>query len=393
MIAQLDTSEWVDDYSEDDDANDNLIQEYDIAFTPIDFNVKSLVSFIDDGYLEIPGFQRNYVWDIGMASRFIESLILGLPVPQIFLFEKGFNKFLVIDGQQRLMSIFYFAKGRFPKTERRGALRAMFDREGTISDKALEDDDYFTDFRLSLSGPTPSGKRKLQGLDYCGLGEYSTRFDSRPIRNVVVKQGTPREDYSAVYEIFHRLNSGGVNLTPQEIRASLYHSEFYDMLSQISRTPAWLKLTGRNAPDLRMKDIEIILRGFAMLINGDSYAPSMVKFLNQFSDEAQHYDSEKIEYLKSLFDSFLTSASELPERVFQTENGARFSIALFEAVFVAACARPYKDRRLVDGRLSAESVSELREDEDFIQASRVATTQSANVRKRLSVAAELVRVI
>ena len=84
MIAQLDTSDWVDDYSEDDDANDNLIQEYDIAFTPIDFNVKSLVSFIDDGYLEIPGFQRNYVWDIGMASRFIESLILGLPVPQIF---------------------------------------------------------------------------------------------------------------------------------------------------------------------------------------------------------------------------------------------------------------------------------------------------------------------
>ena len=109
----------------------------------------------------------------------------------------------------------------------------------------------------------------------------------------------------------------------------------------------------------------------------------MVRFLNQFSNEAQHYASEKTEYLKSLFESFLTSASELPERVFQAENGARFSIALFEAAFVAACARAYKDRSLVDGRLSAESVSELREDEDFIQASRVATTQSANVPKTI----------
>lgn len=67
----------------------------------------TLGSFIDRGAVRIPGFQRHFVWDLPRASRLIESLILGLPVPQLFLYEESRNRFLVIDGQQRLMSIYY----------------------------------------------------------------------------------------------------------------------------------------------------------------------------------------------------------------------------------------------------------------------------------------------
>ena len=89
--------EWFDDYA--DRADDIQVEEYDITATPNDFNVITIYNFIESGAVRIPGFQRNFVWDIGRASKLIESLILGLPVPQLFLYEESRNKFLVIDGQ------------------------------------------------------------------------------------------------------------------------------------------------------------------------------------------------------------------------------------------------------------------------------------------------------
>jgi len=87
----------VDDYSQEVDDSDDPIAEYDITATPNDFNVITIHNFIESGALVIPGFQRNYVWDIKRASKLVESLILGLPVPQIFLYEEKRNKFQVID--------------------------------------------------------------------------------------------------------------------------------------------------------------------------------------------------------------------------------------------------------------------------------------------------------
>jgi uncharacterized protein with ParB-like and HNH nuclease domain len=96
---------WFEDYA---DSADEQIIEYDISAAPNDFNILTIYSFLESGAVRIPGFQRNFVWDIGRSSKLIESLILGLPVPQVFLYEVERNKFLVIDGQQRLMSIYYF---------------------------------------------------------------------------------------------------------------------------------------------------------------------------------------------------------------------------------------------------------------------------------------------
>ena len=104
------------------------------------------------------------------------------------------------------------------------------------------------------------------------LGDLKTTFDLRTIRNVIIKQNLPKEDDdSSMYEIFNRLNSGGVNLWPQEIRASLYHSDFYTMLYRANTDKRWRTTLGIEEPDLHMKDIETILRGFALLIRGKLY--------------------------------------------------------------------------------------------------------------------------
>jgi uncharacterized protein with ParB-like and HNH nuclease domain len=381
-------NDWFDDYAED--ADDIQIDEYDITATPNDFNVVTLHNFVESGAVRIPGFQRNFVWDIGRASKLIESLILGLPVPQLFLYEQAKNRFLVIDGQQRLMSIYYFIKKRFPLKEKRAELRTIFDKEGRMPDEVLHDDEYFQTFNLRLPERLPNHANKFKGMNYATMGDYKVQFDLRPIRNVVVKQNVPSEDDSSMYEVFNRLNTGGVNLRPQEIRTSMYHSKFYNKLYQANSEPEWRRLLRSPVPDLHMKDIEILLRGFAMLIEGNQYAPSMVKFLNQFSRKCESQQEQQNEYLSTLFSSFLASCRSLPDDAFTNKKNRRFSIALYEAVFTAACTRAFAERRTLQGEISPQGVAALEDDQEFVQASLQGTTRTSNVEKRLERASKLI---
>lgn len=95
---------WYEDAMiESENEDDGVIKEYDITSTPNDFNISTLFNLINNGIIKMPPFQRNYVWDIKRASKLIESVILGLPIPQVFLYEKGKNNFFVIDGQQKVI--------------------------------------------------------------------------------------------------------------------------------------------------------------------------------------------------------------------------------------------------------------------------------------------------
>ena len=380
--------DWFDDYSAEEDVTQ--IDEYEITATPNDFNILTLVSFIDSGAIRIPGFQRNFVWDRKRSSKLIESLILGIPVPQLFLYEQGRNKFLVIDGQQRLMTIYYFVKRRFPRKEMRVELREIFDKQGTIPEEIFGNDLYFEDFKLTLSDGLPNVKNKFTGLNYATLGDYKTQFDLRPLRNIVVKQNAPLDDDSAMYEVFNRLNTGGVNLRPQEIRTSMYHSKFYEMLYRLNSLDLWRGLIGRTEPDLHMKDIEILLRSYAMLIDGEAYAPSLVKFLNQFSKKSGKNDSKQNDYLEKLFSSFLDSARNLPKTAFINPKNSRFNVALFEAVFTATCVEAFKARRAVSGEIELDQIYALANDVEFNQASIVGTTRTSNVDDRLKKAKAII---
>ena len=381
MTSESNGSEWFDDYSDDEEEIGAI--DYDLSVTPNDFNVLTLFSFIDSGAIVIPGFQRHYVWDITRASKLIESLILGLPVPQLFLYEEDRNRFLVIDGQQRLMSIYYFIKERFPRKESRPKLRKVFAEKGSLPESILRDDAYFTDFRLSLPKNVPGQRNPYAGSSYSTLGDYKRRLDFRPIRNVVVRPNSPKDDDASVYEIFSRLNSGGVNLTSQEIRNSLYHSEFYDMLRMLNDDTRWRRILGVNEPTLNQKDIEVLLRICAMLVDSDIYAPSMVRFLNQFSRKCQKQDPQKNEYLKCLLGSFFDAAKDLPADAFINKTTNRFNIALVEAVFNAACSKAFLQRRTLSGQLDSRALHALEVDEEFVNAASRATTQTSNVRTRL----------
>lgn len=374
---------------DDSDGNDISFTEYEISASPNDFNVRTLFDFIDSGIVKIPGFQRNYVWDIKRASKLIESLLIGIPIPQIFLYEQGKNNFLVIDGQQRYFTIYFFKNKRFPKKEKRFELRKIFDENKGIPENILSDNSYFVDFNLSLPEQLPDRKNKFNKKNYSTLTEDDrTALDYRTIRNIIIKQNSPDDGDSVIFEIFNRLNSGGVNLKPQEIRTSLYHSKFYDMLYRINLDANWRSLTPQDTPDLNMKDVEILLRGFAMLINHDNYRPSLTRYLNDFSAKAKKYTDAEIEYLESLFKAFAAAAVTLDTKLFFTKAG-RFNIAIYESIFVALTEDAYKADKVEIKATDIGNVQLLKENKDFIAASQSSTASSTNVILRINKAKEL----
>lgn len=379
-------------YEGDDDTEEDSeysFTEYDITASPNDFNIKTIFDFIQSESFKIPGFQRNYVWDLKRASKLIESIVLGLPIPQIFLYEELKNKFSVIDGQQRLMTIYYFINKRFPKIEKRAELRKIFDEHSKIPDEILHDNSFFEDFNLKLSEPLPNSQNKLNGLNYATLGkERKITFELRTIRNIIIKQNSPPEDNSSMYEIFSRLNTGGVNLKPQEIRTSLYHSDFYNMLYQINLDKKWRNILGRIDPDIHMKDIEILLRGFAMLTQGNNYRPSMTKFLNTFSNIAKKYKKEDIEYLSELFDAFLNAYNDLGIKGIFVKSG-RFNISMYEAIFNAVCKEAYDSKNKNIVFATEEKLNQLKEDSQFKEATLSQTSSKKNVDIRLKRACEI----
>lgn len=381
---------WVD--TEDDliDSSEDIsFTEYDISASPNDFNIKTLFDFIGSGVVKIPGFQRNYVWDMKRASKLIESIIIGIPIPQIFLYEEAKNRFTVIDGQQRYMTIYYFMKKRFPRNEKRQELRLIFDQNKGIPDAILNDNEYFIDFNLTLPTTQPNQKNKFNGENYFTLDdEDRTSFELRTIRNIIIKQNAPDDEHSVVFEIFNRLNSGGVNLKPQEIRTSLFHSSFYDMLYRINLDMRWRQLTPSSTPDLNMKDVEILLRGFAMLIEGKSYKPSMTKFLNKFSLRAKSFPEVNINYLEQLFLKFSEKAFSEETKIFHSKTG-RFNISVFESIFVAVCSSAFENKTLDVADINLEKAARLKEDEGFINATQSDTASEKNVTYRLTRAKEM----
>ena len=373
----------------DDEGDDDSypVDDYDLVSSPNDFNTKTLVDFIDSGVVNIPGFQRNFVWDVKRASRLIESMIVGLPVPQIFLYEQSRDKYLVIDGQQRLMSIYYFVKGKFPRKDQLAELRRLSEGKSTVQSEILEEERYFSDFLLNLPESIPGQPNRFHRRSYSGLDDqHRSSFDLRTIRHIIVRQVGPAGD-DAMYEIFNRLNSGGVNLTPQEIRRCTFDSPFYDLLYRINVKGTWRKLVGRPIPDIHMKDVEILLRGFAMLLEEKDYRPSMVKFLNAFSQKAKRFDQSLLDRLELLLDSFLASCGHMPPDAFHSVQG-RFSPMVYESVFVAACG-PYLSNGTVEGTVDLDSLRLLKDDPEFRAATQLQTTSTANVKKRLARARDI----
>lgn len=371
------------DYYEVQDEETSVIS-YDISVIPNDFNVMTINSLIESGVISMPTFQRNYVWDRKRASRFIESLILGLPIPQIFLYQIERNKYSIIDGQQRLLTIYFFSKQRFPRSGKRTVLRKIFDENGKIPDNILSDNEIFQDFKLQFAKqengePHPLNNKKYHTLDVA----QKSSFDLMPIRCMSIRQNKP-EDNGSIYEIFSRLNTGGLNLSPQEIRGCLYRSDFYKMIYAINSESCWRNMVGKKEEDDKFRDVEVLLRSYALLYDEALYSGSMIRFLNRFSKEAQAFDKEKIEQSKNIFFDFMRICEDIDKKDFLTKTGS-FNVSLFDAVFVTIAERILSDG-IENAAITQAAFNELRDDKDFKTAITHSTSHVESVKTRLRLA-------
>lgn len=378
-------------YEDGADVEDQEVISYDVTTSPNDFNTLTLCNFLETGVVKIPSFQRNYVWDLKRASKFIESLLLGLPIPQLFLFEQEKNKFLVIDGQQRYFTIYYFMKNRFPKKEKRVELRKYWEEGKGLPECILSDDAYFTDFKLNLPTSNTEQTNKYHGKKYSTLDENDKiAFNLRVVRNIFIKQNNPDDGNSAMFEIFNRLNTGGINLKPQEIRASLYDSDFYQKLFELNLNPDWRQLTTKPEPDLNMFDIEIILRALAFVDSKDKYQPSLSSFINRFSKKAKKFEREKIEYIEKLFKAFLSNMVLLDNKIFFNEKN-RFLVPLFEVIFYATCHEAYTERSLDILPITVQQIKKLKNNQEFNATLQSGSYGSENVKRRLDLAEKMLK--
>ena len=294
LQEDIDELRNVEDAEEDVSTTGEL---FSISSFGVDYPVETLVSRMEKKLFYIPPFQRAFVWSQNQCSRFIESLLLGLPVPGIFLFKEAKSgKHLVIDGQQRLKSLQYFS-------------------DGVINGK-----------EFVLSGL----ETKFNGLTYKTLDEADkNRLDDAVIHATVFKQDLPEGEINSVYEVFERINTGGIKLSPQEIRSCICHGNFNNYLHKLNENPEWRVMYGPKSK--RLKDVELILRFFAFLEEGDKYESPMKHFLNDFMKERRDFSDQKLKELGDIFTKTVSFVAQaLGGRPFRPDRS--LNTAVFDSV-------------------------------------------------------------
>lgn len=380
-------------------------ENFKLTTTPNDFNISTIISFLDAGVFKIPDFQRNYVWDINKASKLIESLLIGLPIPQMFLYEKSRNEFFVIDGQQRLMSLYFFVKGKFPKSNARLQLRDHHTKTEFISKSFLSENKNFTNFSLKLDSKNNPKQNRFHDKNYDTLDpEDQITLNLSTIRNMIIKPSIDSEEnVQSMFEIFNRLNSGGMNLNNQEIRMSLYHSEFMKSLIQMNKNKTWRnKLLGKSNEDLRLKDIELILRLFGMLLagyqsclkNNDKtidYQNSIIGFLNNVANATKNLNASELILLSNIWDKFMSEIENINGVNFnfsEDHSNTKISITFLEALFFGACRDAWDNKDINLINIKIEFINRLKSNHRFKEVSTGKTTSKSNVQDRLKLSYE-----
>jgi hypothetical protein len=251
-----------------EERDDEPYVEFDIAVAPSDPSLELLASQIERGDIIIPFYQRRFVWKIEQSSKLIESFLMGLPVPQVFLYENEDAQLEVIDGQQRLMSIKYYLEGYFGESDRQGR-RQVFRLKG-LSERS--------DFNGLLFSDLPS--------------KYQRKLRNSTLRAINIRQLNPNTGGDSVFHIFERLNTGGTQLKPQEIRNAVYRGPIVEKLWSLNEDANWQKILGLTRPDKNQKDVELVLRLFSLFKNWGSYEKPMLTHLNKFMKRNRNFDSD-----------------------------------------------------------------------------------------------------
>lgn len=235
-----------------------------------DLEIESLLGKFKRGRLNIqPEYQRQFVWDKVKSSHLIESALLDIPLPMVYLSEEKDGKENVIDGQQRLTSFFSFIDGKLP--------------DGN-------------DFKLSgLKVFT-----ELNGKKYSELSdELQDKIRYYKIRTIKFKK---ESDNDLQFEIFARLNTGSVPLNDQELRNCVYRGKFNDLLKELTQDNDFKYLLGLSNADKRMKDRELVLRFAAFhFYTYLNYKAPIKNFLNHTMEKYQNISDNDAQDLRNAF--------------------------------------------------------------------------------------------
>ncbi len=338
--------------SEEEDYNSSP-SRYRIINYPADFTLEVLYQQWKSEEIIIPSFQRQFVWRKPQASKLIESFLLGLPVPSIFLYkESDGDQYLVIDGQQRLKSIYFFMDGHF--------------------------DSQSTAFRLvGLNEESP-----FSGKSYDDLSETEQRkFKNSILRAFIIQQVDP-EDNTSIFQIFQRLNTGGTLLANQEIRNCIYHGNFVEFLEKLNTYSEWRKILGKNDPDRRLKDIELILRFFA-ISSSSSYKKPMKEYLSDFMKSYRYATKECMLEMEKRFENTCTNViNSLGEKPFHIRSG--MNSAVFDSVMYAFYHNSGENTSDIQSRFNT-----LIGNDEYIRCIQSSTTDERIVSTRLSLASKV----
>ena len=343
MVAIHEEELLIEDTEPTDDDEPQHIR-FDIASFPTDFTVQVMFDKWDSGQLIIPPYQRRYVWTLPQASRLIESFLLGLPIPQVFLYrEHSKPELYVVDGHQRLATIAHYYRGRFP------------------GDRV---------FQLRGINPTWNGKT------YTDLSEEDRiTLDDATLRSIIIRQIQPN-DNSSVYQIFERLNTGGTQLNAMEIRRAVFRGKANGLLDTLNRNDDWRTLIGKVEPDRRFRDVEMILRVLALAENWRAYSKPMKTFITSHMEDLDGRTADEVQNTNERFSRACAIVrDELGEKPFHLRQ--RLNLAAMDAVM--ACSV-----ELVDsiGSGISKAYEQLQEDQNFIEAVTYNTSDASTVHER-----------
>ncbi len=241
-----------------------------------------------------PDYQRKYIYDIRRASKLVESILIGIPIPVIYLCEEDDGVYSVIDGQQRITSFVKYLKNEYPLT----GLTELSDLNGK----------YFRELDKGT-------QRKL---------------NTKTLRAITLN----RDSQNLKYEIFSRLNLGAVSLKPQELRNCLYRGSFNNMLKDIAKNNPILPVMFHDK-NSRSSYEERILRFFTLR---DSFVmkSTYVKAMNQYMARHQHDNPNDIQRAKSLFANTLDTVKQIlgDDAFFSVESRKKFNGSVYDSIMI-----------------------------------------------------------
>lgn len=264
----------IDAVVEDDVELDVEAGQRKIIWQAKDFSIREFLTMKNDGELILqPIYQRNFVATDLIASKLIESILLDVPIPVVYLAEEQDGSFSVIDGQQRLTSFLSFLEGKFPDSR---------------------------PFKLSGLKVLSELNRKLfVDLD----SDLQKKIRSTTIHSIIIKK---ESNPDIKFEIFERLNTGSTKLNEDEIRNTVYRGNYIELLAELSENTVFHSLVKKDNFKKRMIYRGMILRFFALSEKSYiNYKSSMKQFSNKELRDNRELSSNKLKEYKARFEHCL----------------------------------------------------------------------------------------